>query len=94
MTTYNEAARAARATLGPRVTHFKRTDGLGHFAGPLCGQRALDGKSWAHAPYTTSPLRVTCKKCDRALKAAGGWSDPAPAASAPTEAPTRGTPHP
>jgi hypothetical protein len=63
---------AARATFGPRVVHFTRVDGLGHFAGPLCGQRNSNGDGWARAPYTKDSLRVTCKKCERSLKAQGG----------------------
>lgn len=49
----------------PPITHLKK-GGIGEpFAGPACGQRALDGKSHARTLYTTDPARVTCKKCQR-----------------------------
>jgi hypothetical protein len=71
MTSDPIAAQAGR-TFGVAARHYKRTDGLGQFAGPLCGQRAMNGGGWARTNYTTDALRVTCKKCEKALKAQGG----------------------
>jgi RNA-directed DNA polymerase len=51
----------------PPVTHFAQHDDGGRFAGPLCGQRAADGKGHARTTYTRLAERVTCRKCAKAL---------------------------
>jgi hypothetical protein len=50
----------------PPVTHMAKHEGE-RFAGPLCGQRALDGTSHARTTYTNLAERVTCKKCAKAV---------------------------
>ena len=51
----------------PPVTHMHRAARGERFAGPLCGQVALDGKSHPRTPHTWDPARVTCAKCRKAL---------------------------
>ncbi len=49
----------------PPVVHLERRDPADRFAGPVCGQRSLDGVTWARGNYTRDAARVTCKKCER-----------------------------
>lgn len=56
--TQDPIAGEARRAFGVPARHYKRTDGNGAFAGPLCGQRAADGGGWARTTYTTDTLRV------------------------------------
>lgn len=56
----------------PPVTHMHKAERKQPFAGPLCGQVAMDGKSFPRTPHTHDPLRVTCAKCIKAMKVAGG----------------------
>lgn len=69
-----EAVRHALAgiTDGPRV-HMQAQASDGKFLRiPLCGQTAMGGHGYARTGYTSNILQVTCKKCDAALKKAGG----------------------
>lgn len=51
----------------PPVCHLEtRCATNGAFLGPACGQRSLDGSSWARTTYTKLAERVTCKKCAKA----------------------------
>ncbi len=59
-------ATAARV-FGVAATHMHKRSAEGRLAGPLCGQRATDGTSFARTHYSTDAARVTCKKCLRAL---------------------------
>jgi hypothetical protein len=52
----------------PPTTHLERRGADGRFAGPACGQRALDGSSFARTLYAKDPARVTCKKCRAAIE--------------------------
>lgn len=51
----------------PPVTHMHRAERGSPFAGPLCGQVAMDGKSHPRTPHTWDAARVTCAKCRKAL---------------------------
>lgn len=49
-----------------RVHMHKATRGE-PFAGPVCGQVAMDGTSHPRTPHTWDASRVTCVKCRKAL---------------------------
>ena len=55
----------------PPVTHMHRAEPGQRFAGPMCGQVALDGKSHPRTPHTHDAVRVTCAKCRKALEKRG-----------------------
>jgi hypothetical protein len=59
-------------TDGPR-THMQAQASDGKYLRvPLCGQTAMGGRGYARTGYTSNVLQVTCRKCEAALKKAGG----------------------
>ena len=72
--TMRETSRRTLAgiTDGPRVhMQVQSSDGK-YLRIPVCGQTRMGGGGYARTGYTTDILRVTCKKCDAAMKKAGG----------------------
>ncbi len=72
--TMREATRRTLAgiTDGPRVHMQAQASDGKPLRIPLCGQTCMGGRGYARTGYTTDPARVTCKKCEAAVKKAGG----------------------
>lgn len=75
---YGSAMRAATRTVlagitdGPRVHMQAQASDGKYLRVPLCGQTAMGGVGYARTGYTSNVLQVTCRKCEAALKKAGG----------------------
>lgn len=69
-----EATRTVLAgiTDGPRVHMQAQASDGKYLRVPLCGQTAMGGVGYARTGYTSNVLQVTCRKCEAALKKAGG----------------------
>jgi hypothetical protein len=57
---------------GPRVHMQAQSSDGKYLRVPLCGQMAMGGVGYARTGYTSNVLQVTCRKCEAALKKAGG----------------------
>ena len=69
-----EATRRTLAgiTDGPRVHMQAQASDGKYLRVPLCGQTRMGGGGYARTGYSTNALQVTCKKCEAAMKKAGG----------------------